>query len=155
MGESGDRLKRAREKAGFKSARAAAIFHGWKESTYASHENGQTDPVPSDAAKIYGYAFDVKASWIVMGDEPDERSAVIGLHRTLAKQIDEEAAAVDAIFGFEPPDIRKIDARLQEIDEEKTRLQKQFDEDMARLQAESDELAVARRVFVRLFEKPE
>lgn len=68
MGNSSDRLKAARERAGFKSARAAAIKNGWVPSTYASHENGQTPEVPLEAAMAYGRAFRVSPSWILTGE---------------------------------------------------------------------------------------
>lgn len=60
----GDRLKQAREKAGFPSARAAAIKHHWSISTYASHENGQTPEIPHEAARKYAKAFKVTAAWL-------------------------------------------------------------------------------------------
>lgn len=67
MGESNDRLKAARERAGFDSARQAAIRFGWTISTYASHENGQT-PVPQKAAEKYAAKFKVSAGWILTGE---------------------------------------------------------------------------------------
>lgn len=63
----GDRLRQAREKF-FKSARAAAIRHGWPISTYASHENGQTGEIPPKAARRYAKAFKVTASWLNHGE---------------------------------------------------------------------------------------
>lgn len=69
MGDSNDRLRKAREKAGFKSARQAALRFHWTPSTYASHENGQT-PVPQEAAKIYARAFKSSAAWILTGEGP-------------------------------------------------------------------------------------
>jgi hypothetical protein len=74
MGETGDRLRTARTAAGFKSARAAALKFGWSPSTYASHENGQTDPVPTDAAFDYGKAFKVSPFWILYNLGPREGS---------------------------------------------------------------------------------
>jgi phage repressor protein C with HTH and peptisase S24 domain len=68
MGDSSDRLKQARIRAGFKSAREAAIKNRWKPSTYASHENGQIPEVPRDAAIIYARAFKVSPSWILTGE---------------------------------------------------------------------------------------
>ena len=68
METSGDRLRKARLAKGFKSARSAAIRHGWVPSTYASHENGQT-PVPVDDAKGYARAYGVTAAWILTADE--------------------------------------------------------------------------------------
>jgi len=64
----GDRLRSARIKAGFKSARAAALKHGWTPSTYAAHENGQNEFDPATAAK-YGKAFKVSAGWLMTGGD--------------------------------------------------------------------------------------
>lgn len=64
MGDSNDRLREARIKAGFKSARSAALRHGWVPSTYSSHENGQT-AVPKDDAETYSRAFGVAPEWIL------------------------------------------------------------------------------------------
>jgi transcriptional regulator with XRE-family HTH domain len=67
-GRAGDRLREARQNAGFKSARSAAIKFGWTPSTYASHENGQT-PVPVGEAKIYAQAFKSSWAWILTGEK--------------------------------------------------------------------------------------
>jgi hypothetical protein len=75
MGESNDRLKDARVRAGFTSARKAAIRFGWKESTYASHENGQT-AVPVEAAREYARAFKTSAAWILTGEGAAEPAGV-------------------------------------------------------------------------------
>lgn len=77
MGDSSDRLKKARENAGFKSARAAALRHNWTPSTYASHENGQIPEVPRDAAIVYGRAFKVSPSWILTGEGPMSAQNVV------------------------------------------------------------------------------
>lgn len=77
MGESSERLKAARRRAGFRSARQAAQRFGWVLSTYASHENGQTPEVPRDAAIGYGRAFKVSPSWILTGEGPMEAQNVI------------------------------------------------------------------------------
>ncbi|MGO4171592.1 XRE family transcriptional regulator [Bosea sp. TAF32] len=66
MEEMGSRLRKARERAGFKSARSAAIRHGWTVSTYNAHENGQNDFDP-EAATIYGKAFGVSPGWLLTG----------------------------------------------------------------------------------------
>lgn len=71
MGESGDRLRFARKRAKFKSARAAALKFGWNPSTYASHENGQT-AVPKIDAVDYGRAFKVSPAWILYEQGPME-----------------------------------------------------------------------------------
>lgn len=89
MGETGERLKSARKNAGFKSARAAALRFKWNPSTYASHENGQTDPVPNDAAFEYAKAFKVSPLWILHGVGPRRDS-------------------IDAMLNGQPDDIWEI-----------------------------------------------
>lgn len=66
---SNERLRKAREAAGFPSARKAALRYGWNVSTYGSHENGQT-PVPPKAATEYARAFRCSAGWILTGEGP-------------------------------------------------------------------------------------
>ncbi|QDP20694.1 XRE family transcriptional regulator [Bradyrhizobium cosmicum] len=76
METMGDRLRRAREKAGFSSAMAAAKRFGWPTSTYGAHENGQNG-FPVDAAERYGRAFKVSAGWLLSGDgEPTRKNVV-------------------------------------------------------------------------------
>jgi SOS-response transcriptional repressor LexA len=67
METMGERLRHAREQAGFKSARSAALKHGWGSSTYAAHENGQ-NKFDDQAAITYAKAFKVSAGWLVTGD---------------------------------------------------------------------------------------
>ena len=64
------RLKEARSKAGFKSARAAALKHHWTVSTYAAHENGQND-FDNGWAAIYAKAYKVSAGWLLTGELSD------------------------------------------------------------------------------------
>ena len=71
METSNERLRKAREKAGFISARSAAARFGWNPSTYASHENGQT-PVPQKAAEKYAKAFKTTAAYILALDIADD-----------------------------------------------------------------------------------
>jgi phage repressor protein C with HTH and peptisase S24 domain len=63
-----DRLRQARIRAGFKSARSAATRHGWKPSTYASHENGQTPNPPREAIRDYARRFRVPLAWLETGE---------------------------------------------------------------------------------------
>lgn len=62
-----DRLKRARENAGYTQASDAADAFGWKYSTYAGHENG-TRGIKSDTARVYAKAFRVSPEWLLFGD---------------------------------------------------------------------------------------
>lgn len=68
-----DRLKQARQSAGFRTARSAAGHFNWNANTYASNENGNA-PFSYAAAKQYAAAFGVSAAWLYDGDgapEPD------------------------------------------------------------------------------------
>lgn len=69
MGDVGDRLRQARVRAKFTSARKAAQAMGVKESTYASHENGQTEPSRDDVQR-YARRFKASTAWILTGDGP-------------------------------------------------------------------------------------
>jgi phage repressor protein C with HTH and peptisase S24 domain len=72
MLEKSERLRQARQKAGYSSAVEAARAFGWTESAYRHHENGTRGFGP-DAAKRYGRAFKVKPSWLLAleGATPD------------------------------------------------------------------------------------
>ncbi|WP_188612421.1 LexA family transcriptional regulator [Chelatococcus reniformis] len=54
--EQGKRLADERRAAGYRSAREAALKHGWPESTYRAHEKG-TRTIGQDDAERYGRAF--------------------------------------------------------------------------------------------------
>lgn len=62
----GERLRLAREQAGFETAVAAARRFNWPETTYRHHENGTRD-FPKDKAEIYARAFRVRAEWLLLG----------------------------------------------------------------------------------------
>lgn len=79
MGEAGDRLKAARLKAKIPSARQAAARFGWKYSTYASHENGQTPEIPLEDAKKYARAYKSTASWLMTGEGPPDAQNIVKL----------------------------------------------------------------------------
>ncbi|MGP0092301.1 MAG: hypothetical protein ACLPKB_20425 [Xanthobacteraceae bacterium] len=74
--DTNSRLRQARQRAGFTSARSAALRFGWIPSTYASHENGQT-PVPTRLAPTYARAFKVSAAWLLTGEGPRESRTTI------------------------------------------------------------------------------
>ncbi len=65
----GARLKAAREMAGFRSARDAALQNDWKESSYRAHENG-TRTIGRDDADRYAKRFNTTAQRILFGDGP-------------------------------------------------------------------------------------
>ena len=65
------RLQLAREHAGYKSARQAALAMGWMYPTYASHENGTRD-FPQRVAERYARAFNVSPEFLMFGRNPPE-----------------------------------------------------------------------------------
>lgn len=94
----GERLRSARKKAGYASARAAALRFSWPVSSYAAHENGQ-NLIPVDVAERYGKAFKVSAGWLLSGGGDIDRQNVVvveglvgagGTIETSAEQIDHE-----------------------------------------------------------------
>lgn len=95
MDETNTRLRKARQDAGFKSARAAAIRHHWIPSTYASHENGQT-PVPRDAAKTYAKAFNVSLAWLLNVEGSEAKSKGAGGRRSVGFSESESQFDLDA-----------------------------------------------------------
>lgn len=64
MSEKHERLRQAREKAGFRYASEAANSLGITASTYRAHENGQND-FGMDEAIVYGKKFNVDPVWLV------------------------------------------------------------------------------------------
>lgn len=69
-----ERLRHAREAAGFDTAVAAAEHFGWKISTYAGHENGSRSPRDPTLAN-YARAFGVSAEWLRYGAGTKDRPA--------------------------------------------------------------------------------
>lgn len=72
-----DRLKQAREAAGFERAADAAARFGWRPSTYYGHENGSRGLKP-DVATIYARAFRVSPEWLLYGR--GRRDADLSVH---------------------------------------------------------------------------
>ncbi|MBN8294531.1 helix-turn-helix transcriptional regulator [Rhodobacter sp. NTK016B] len=70
-----ERLRRAREDAGFSDAASAARRFGWPETTYRAHENGQRN-FPKKRAEIYARAFRVSPEWLLLGVGDARKKAV-------------------------------------------------------------------------------
>jgi len=76
MDTMGERLVWARKKAGYVSARAAALDNGWVEVTYRSHETGGR-AYDLDAATRYSRIFKVEPLWLLHGvGQPVSRRGV-------------------------------------------------------------------------------
>ncbi|MEM8580711.1 MAG: hypothetical protein AAGF50_05895 [Pseudomonadota bacterium] len=61
-----DRLKLARQRAGFATAAEAANAFGWKYPTYAGHENS-TRGFRVETGRQYAIAFRVNEAWLMLG----------------------------------------------------------------------------------------
>lgn len=83
-----ERLQKARERAGYGSASAAAKALGVAVSTYISHENGNRE-FNADHAKRYARRFSVSPNWLLWG-EGDINSR---------GQLPEPPQAIEAPFG--------------------------------------------------------
>lgn len=67
-----DRLRLARERAGFATpSEAARSIHAINKNTLISHENGNRD-ISRKAAEKYATAFNVKAGWLLYDEVSDE-----------------------------------------------------------------------------------
>lgn len=102
MQTAGDRLKLARERAGFETARAGAERVGVPYDTYAQHENG-TRGVPKNRVEVYARAFGVEPQWILYGRGPAN-----GGRKTVPLVGYVGAGAV--AHYYEPADLGEVDA---------------------------------------------
>lgn len=66
MEQMADRLRQARENAGFAKAADACEAFGFKYSTYAGHENGSRG-IRADALQRYAKDFGVSVEWLMTG----------------------------------------------------------------------------------------
>lgn len=72
MNKPSDRLREARERAGYATAKAAAERLAVRPPTYYGHENGSRGIKPAEAER-YAKAFKVRAEWILYGTLGPER----------------------------------------------------------------------------------
>lgn len=115
--EVADRLKAAREGAGFDTAKAAADAIGIPVATYTQHENG-TRGLPAGKARLYGKAFNATPEWLLYGrgstaqadsERPPaiRRIPVKGVVQAGAwSEVGVEEAAVDWTY-FEAPEYQR------------------------------------------------
>lgn len=84
MDNPAERLKQARERAGFADAKAAAKAFGWGYEAYKKHESGENGIRPQVAEK-YATAFSVSPHWLLFGGRlpPEEERSVVPAFRLL------------------------------------------------------------------------
>lgn len=80
-----ERLKAAREQAGYSSAKDAALAMGVSVPTYIQHENG-TRGFPKDRALRYAKFFRTTPEWLLYGREAGDRTTGSALGPQLAIQ---------------------------------------------------------------------
>lgn len=90
MGGASARLKTAREKSGYSSAKAAAEAMGVPVATYIQHENGSRG-FPADRAERYAKFFRVAPEWLLYGKDTSVAPVELG-HRLFV--VGEVAAGV-------------------------------------------------------------
>lgn len=90
--EKHERLKAAREAAGFTSATAAARSLSVAAPTYLGHENGSRD-FDDAAAELYARRLGVRTAWLTFGEEPRKRRAI---------DLDDEPRRLPVGAEFEP-----------------------------------------------------
>jgi phage repressor protein C with HTH and peptisase S24 domain len=71
-----ERLRQAREAAGFASAAEAALRYGWTVTTYRHHENG-TRGFKREQAAIYARAYKVTPEWLLFGRVTEVATAAV------------------------------------------------------------------------------
>lgn len=64
-----DRLKQARQRAGYETATAGALALGMKQPTYLGYENGDRKPGRKSAERI-ALGFRVSLDWLLTGKGP-------------------------------------------------------------------------------------
>jgi len=66
MSDPAERLRIARLRAGFETAKDAAVALGFPVSTYLGHENGSRG-YPAKKAEVYARKFKVREQWLLYG----------------------------------------------------------------------------------------
>jgi transcriptional regulator with XRE-family HTH domain len=101
------RLKRARVRAGFETAKDAAEAMGIAVSTYLGHENGSRG-IPAKRASIYARRFHVTEQWLLYGtgrapgDEVDHAAEIARIVDSLPWT--KKQAALAMLRGLEGAD---------------------------------------------------
>lgn len=93
-----ERLKWARERAGFTSPRDAAKRHRWNENTYKAREGGLRD-YGVEEAKEYAKAFGVSWIWLVSGDGDSEAPTAVPVMGRIGA-----GATIEPDFDQVPPE---------------------------------------------------
>lgn len=102
MNTLAERLRQARERAGFASAKAAAEAMGMPVATYVQHENGIRG-YPAKRAELYGRFYKVAPEWLLYGRQRDDAVAA-SLGPSLFVKGEVAAGVWKEAWEFEPDD---------------------------------------------------
>lgn len=84
MTDPAERLRIARLRAGFETAKEAAVAMGFAVSTYLAHENGSRG-YPAKKAAVYARKFKVREQWLLYGvgegpgETGDQKAEIISI----------------------------------------------------------------------------
>lgn len=84
MPDPASRLRTARMRAGFETAKDAADSMGFAVSTYLAHENGSRG-YPAKKAEVYARRFKVREQWLLYGvgegpgEKGDQKAEVVSI----------------------------------------------------------------------------
>lgn len=97
----GDRLRKAREQAGYGSARAASDAMGVPSATYAQHESGLRG-FRSHHAERYGRFFKVAPEWLLLGRQGNAEYVPVGPQTFVKGEV--QAGVFKEAWQWEPED---------------------------------------------------
>lgn len=106
----GDRLRKARIDAGFKTAKAAAAYVRLPYPTYAGHENGSRG-IKTSELHLYSEVFGVSESWLLFGSLPHRRFVpLLGIFEDMSfSKAGKGASPIELDIPFEcPPDTSAV-----------------------------------------------
>ncbi len=90
-----ERLRVARQRAGFESAAKAAEALGVQYSTYAGHENGSSG-FPAKRGELYARRFKVRFEWLMNGSGPMADAELAQFSEFFALLVNARPEAVNA-----------------------------------------------------------
>lgn len=108
MQEPKHRLQQARAAAGYDSPSDAARKLKINQNTLISHENGHR-PLSRQAAEKYAKLFDVRAGWLLFGENGAEATPIERLNQILAKAADLPPQLQERIVDFAEFEIERYE----------------------------------------------
>jgi|SRR5215813_3106822 len=124
------RLKQAREKRGFKSARAAALRFHWNPMMYTKHEAGERGI--GRAVRKYASALGVDEAWLLglKEDRADEPMDILGYLRHLDAKLDRVISDIGDLrtrLSWLEVRVTSVEASVVQIHERVDGVQRQLD----------------------------